>query len=91
MRADTGIGIREADSAGNDPGRDTNDKVSCDQRATRVSIAHALAADVQGADHVVVHKLTVDHVVAGTAVFIGDGIGIQGLQVVGQRSLMLKY
>lgn len=89
MRADASVGVGEALSAGNDPGWDTNDEVAGDQGATRVSVAHALSSGVQRANDVVVHKLTVDHVVAGTAVLVGERASGQSLQIVGQHSLVL--
>lgn len=89
MRADASVGVGEALSAGNDPGWDTDDEVAGDQGATRVSVAHALSSGVQRANDVVVHKLTVDNVVAGTAVLVGERASGQSLQIVGQHSLVL--
>ena len=90
VRADASVGVGEALAAGDDPGRNAHDEVADDQGATGVSVAHALASGVQGADDVVVHKLAVDDVMAAAALGVGDGVRGQGLQVVGQHSLVLN-
>lgn len=87
--ADTSIGIGPTNSAGDDPRRNSHDKVSDNQRTTRVSVAHSLAGGVQRADDIVVHELTVISGMTSTALLIGDGLGLQSLQVVRHRSLVL--
>lgn len=89
VRAHTSVSIGESNSARNDPRGHSDDKVADDEGATAVAIAHALSGGVQSADNVVVHELTVDDVVTAAALLVGEGGRGQGLQVIGQNSLML--
>lgn len=91
MRADTGMDIWEATSAGNDPGDGSNDGISDSNWTARISHAHTLVScGGQSADGVGMDEGTVVSGVTGLAVGVGQSPGVNKLQVGRCRSGVLN-
>ena len=90
MGWDTSKDIGESLSASNTPGNGTNNSATNNQWATGVSHAHALSGLGEGADGAVVNQLSVDDVVAGSAVRVGQSLNVQELQLGSGSSRILK-